>query len=362
MNASKAIKLKKQLEKVFWITFSWVLISLWSFMNGYNTLKLLNCDLEGMDPSLYFSGSILTGVLAGVFGGTVMVFLWESWLRILTYGRSLFFIFLSFSLVYLMVSIPTNLYMATNLLDASLFSTEVWNWVLANHLKFESLENYLFWLLVVLVTLIVLQVNDKYGPGVFRDFILGKYFQPKREERIFMFLDLRSSTSIAEKLGEARYFNFINDVFKYATASILNTRGEIYQYVGDEIVISWKVENGISNANCLRCFFEVQEALQAKKNYFMQTYGQVPEFKAGLHYGHVMAGEIGLVKRDIAFSGDVLNTTARIQGKCNELGVNILLSKYLIDKLSSSIKAFSPQKIGDLLLKGKEEKMVLYTV
>ena len=45
---------------------------------------------------------------------------------------------------------------------------------------------------------VLLLVNDKYGPGVFRDFLLGRYFQPKREERIFMFLDIKSSTTIAE--------------------------------------------------------------------------------------------------------------------------------------------------------------------
>ena len=98
-------------------------------------------------------------------------------------------------------------------------------------------------------TLIMLMVNDKYGPGVFVDFLLGKYFKPRREERIFMFLDLRSSTTIAERLGEEKYFSFIKDVFKDATPSILDSRGEIYQYVGDEIVISWKMENGQKNAN-----------------------------------------------------------------------------------------------------------------
>lgn len=79
-----------------------------------------------------------------------------------------------------------------------------------------------------MITLIILQVNDKYEPGVFSSFLLGQYFQLKREERIFMFLDLRSSTTIAEKLGEIRYFNFIKDVFRDVTPSIINSKGEIY--------------------------------------------------------------------------------------------------------------------------------------
>ena len=88
----------------------------------------------------------------------------------------------------------------------------------------------------------------------------------------------------------------------------------------------------------------------------------MPEFKAGLHYGFVMAGEVGVVKRDIAFSGDVLNTTARIQGMCNELGVNILLSEYLLQKLPVLPNHFHSKKMGDISLKGKQEKVTLYTV
>jgi len=209
---------------------------------------------------------------------------------------------------------------------------------------------------------VILLVNDKYGPGVFAAFLLGKYFHPKKEERIFMFLDLRASTAIAEKLGEDRYFNFLKDVFEHATPSILYSKGEIYQYVGDEIVISWKTHKGTENANCIRCFFDIQRSLNDKADYYQEKYGVLPEFKAGLHYGYVMAGEIGVVKREIAFSGDVLNTAARIQSKCNELGVNILLSKFLLDKLNLQPDAYTPTMMGDIVLRGKEQSLALFTV
>ena len=76
----------------------------------------------------------------------------------------------------------------------------------------------------------------------------------------------------------------------------------------------------------------------------------------------MMAGEVGVVKRDIAYSGDVLNTTARIQSMCNELGVNVLLSQFLLDKLALRSHLFNPKRIGEMLLRGKEEKVTLYTV
>ncbi|MEM9931762.1 MAG: adenylate/guanylate cyclase domain-containing protein, partial [Bacteroidota bacterium] len=182
-------------------------------------------------------------------------------------------------------------------------------------------------------------------------------------ERIFMFLDLRSSTTIAEKLGEVRYFNLLYDFIRDSTESILANRGQIYQYVGDEIVVTWKVDRGIKQAYCLQCFFDIQRAIQANAEYYHNTYGLVPEFKAGLHYGHVMAGEIGLVKKDIAFSGDVLNTTARIQSMCNQLGVDILLSKYLLDRIAAEEPLIEAARfLGDIELRGKQERVMLYTL
>jgi adenylate cyclase len=120
--------------------------------------------------------------------------------------------------------------------------------------------------------------------------------------------------------------------------------------------------NGIEQANCLNCFFEIQKKFLQKKQTYINKYGLLPEFKAGLHYGHVMAGEVGVVKRDIAFSGDVLNTTARIQEKCNELGVDILLSQRLLDKLTLPVNLFNPKKMGDINLRGKQETVALYTI
>jgi len=304
----------------------------------------------------------LTGLSAGLMGGSGMVFLWKRWLRTKNYGWSLVSILMSYSAIYIIVSLVNGIFLHSNQMNLPLGDFVLWQTVYDHLLRASQIYQYIFWLSVVLITLITLQVNDKYGPGVFIDFLLGKYFSPRKEERIFMFLDLKSSTTIAEKLGEERYFYFLKDVFRDATSSILITKGEIYQYVGDEIVISWKTNNGLENSNCVNCFFEVQKALKLKATYYKEKYdGIAPEFKAGLHYGYVMAGEIGVIKRDIVFSGDVLNTTARIQAKCNEMGVNILLSDFLVKKLNLNSLSFDLKKMGVMDLKGKELPVTLYT-
>jgi adenylate cyclase len=363
MKTSKYNEYSSQFIKIFWITVGWTIFSVFQFLIGLSILLELNCDIAEDAPMFYFMGSLLTGLLAGVIGGSILVLLWEKWLRSKNYGIALLYIFWSFVIVFIIVAFCTGLYFESHKLGVPFYAYEVWYHVFSTAFTLDQLQSFFVWLAVVLITLIILQVNDKYGPGVFRSFLLGQYFQPKREERIFMFLDLRSSTTIAEKLGEVRYFNFIKEVFRDVTPAILNSKGDIYQYVGDEIVISWKMENGIRNANCIQCFFEIQQALRRQSAYYKSTYDNIaPEFKAGLHYGHVMAGEVGVVKRDIVYSGDVLNTAARIQSKCNELGVNILFSKYLLDKLRLKPNLFDPQKMGDIGLRGKQEKVILYTV
>ena len=355
--------LKSQISKILWITVGWTFISGFYVLIVYASFIDLDRNISDIDLWLYIKGSLMTGIVAGIIGGSFVVFFWEKWLRTKKYGSSLWSILWTYTVIYFIVGIPSGLFVEMGELGLPFYHTIVWQSVLSSTVSMNGLINTIFWLLVVLGTLIVLQVNDKYGPGVFRDFLLGKYFHSKREERIFMFMDLRSSTTIAEKLGEQRYFNFLKDIFQHSTASILDAKGEIYQYVGDEIVISWKMHEGVDNANCLNCFFKIQEALKLKASYYRQNYdGIVPEFKAGMHYGYVMSGEIGVVKRDIVFSGDVLNTAARIQQKCNELGVNILLSNYLLDKLKLQTGSFEPKKIGDMELRGKEQKVMLYTL
>ena len=212
------------------------------------------------------------------------------------------------------------------------------------------------------MTILFLFIRDKFGPVEFVNFLKGKYLRPKREERVFMFTDLKSSTAIAERLGEERYFNFLNDTFSIATPGILATKGEIYQYVGDEIVISWILKNGLSKANCINCFYKMTSLLKDKSGYFEKKYQTQPQFKAGLHFGYVITGEMGIVKREIVYSGDVLNTASRIQSICNKMNVDILISNELVKKIKQSYIHHKIKLIGNINLRGKQEKIELVTL
>jgi len=240
------------------------------------------------------------------------------------------------------------------------FSMSVNN-VLFNILSTSFFINVFLFGFLVSSTQFMLQVSDKFGPGILWKFLTGRYYQPRQEERIFMFLDLRSSTSIAETLSSKKFFEFLKDVFRDITEPVLKSQGEIYQYVGDEVVITWPVDRGLSENNCLLCFFRIEQALEQRKEYYKKSYDVLPIFKAGLHIGEATVGEIGVIKKDIVYLGDVLNTASRIQGECNNQNVNILLSSDVLERMQLNA-AYQQIALGEFPLKGKKERTTLYAV
>jgi adenylate cyclase len=214
--------------------------------------------------------------------------------------------------------------------------------------------------IMTLLTIIILEVIDKYGPGGFWGMMRGKYIKPRLENRIFIFLDINNATTIAEKLGHKEYFRLLRDFFAEITIPLLANGGEIYQYVGDEVVLSWK--NTVLNKQ--RCFRFLRQAfflLKRREPKFMKRYGIAPSFKAGIHSGEVTAGVIGIVKKDLVYSGDTLNTAARIRSKCHELEESFVVSGDFLNDFSTPF-AYKVNEIGEMQFKGRSEKEKLYSV
>lgn len=217
----------------------------------------------------------------------------------------------------------------------------------------------LYWIIIFIATKLFTEINDKYSPGVFIDFISGKYRHAKNENRIIMFIDLKDSTPIAEKLGHEHYFGFIREFIKRISLAIIDHRGLIYQYVGDEIVVSWLT----SQKNCKRALSTVVDArknIQKRSEWFRRKYDIVPEFRVGIHAGDVTIGEIGIVKKDLAMSGDTMNTSARIRSACNELNQKFLVSNEFVT--CAGLQPMHAEYLGDFELKGKSEHVALYSL
>ncbi len=172
---------------------------------------------------------------------------------------------------------------------------------------------------------------------------------------------MKSSTAIPEQLGDQRFFELLNDFYKDLSHAIVKHSGEIYQYVGDEVVISWSLPHGLHQTNCIDCFFEMRDDLTAKSEHYIERYGIVPKFKGGLHIGTVTTGEIGALKKEIIFTGDVLNTTARIQALCNEYKESLLVSSKLWKHLNAP-NNYEAIPLGSVELKGKNQPIDLLAI
>ena len=206
-----------------------------------------------------------------------------------------------------------------------------------------------------------IQINLLLGRGVLLKFLLGKYRKPVSEHRIFMFLDLKSSTTLAERLGLENYYDLLNDFFHEISEPVRATNAEIYQYIGDEVVFTWKTDDGLTDANCLKIFYKIRENVYSKRKYYRDKYGDLPDFKAGLHFGNVISAQIGDIKREIIYNGDVLNTSARIQEQCNVFKCELLISGMLLSKLSIE-NEYRAEKVDTIKLRGKETEIELYSL
>jgi adenylate cyclase len=227
-------------------------------------------------------------------------------------------------------------------------------------LKTKALiRKILYWLILFTITQLYIEINEKYSPGVFLDIIRGKYIQPKIEKRIIMFIDLKDSTPIAEKLGHVENFKFIRDFIFHVSMALIDHDGRIYQYVGDEIIVSWP----FTKKNMMKCMDSIiaaQKNIQKNGIQFRNSYDHIPEFRIGLHVGDVTVGQIGVIKKDLAMSGDTMNTTARIRSTCKELNKKFIMSKDFMEK--SDLKEWQSESLGIVDLKGKAAGIELFSI
>ena len=181
----------------------------------------------------------------------------------------------------------------------------------------------------------------------------------KIEKRIVMFIDLKDSTPIAEKLNTLDYFKFIRGFIELVSNALMQSHGRIYQYVGDEIVVSW-IYTPKNAKRCMDALIETRKKIQKNGERFRRRFNIVPEFRVGIHIGEVTVGEIGVLKKDIAMSGDTMNTTARIRTACSELNHRFIVSKDVIDSLD--LKEWQSESLGIIDLKGKKEGIELFAL
>ncbi|MFA0964771.1 adenylate/guanylate cyclase domain-containing protein [Roseivirga sp. BDSF3-8] len=305
---------------------------------------------------------IMQAALFGLFFGTLFFFINIFFDRSIINKQAFGRILLIKSLLYFVALVLVTLFVSTLMKSVGYYPQYIT--LVAST---ESLLQYFFLgvapfftILILLMNLLML-VTRKFGIGLLLSLFTGKYHQPISEERIFMFIDLRSSTTYAEQLGHIRYSKLIQDCFFVLNEIVDKYHGTIYQYVGDEAVVTWPVKHGLRKARCLEMFFAYVNKIKSRSPKYLDRFGLVPEFKAGAHIGTVTAAEVGDIKREIAYHGDTLNTAARVQSLCNSYQSELLVTKDLLERIVLP-KELKARPMGKTELKGKLNMVEIYAL
>lgn len=298
-----------------------------------------------------FAEAATIGLILGTFGGTLELTIVKRWLRhsplILSLAlRTVIYAFVVVFVLLLVLSVEPSANGECSYFQCLL--DYVNSPLFARDLLFSTIFCF--------ITIFSVHVVYLIGIHNFRRLVTGRYHQPRELYAIFMFVDLRSSTTIAEKLGHEKFSSLLRHFFNDIADPIYGAKGEVYQYVGDEVVIVWP---GKKDANWLGCYEGMQQVVKKKAPEYLKRYGVVTEFKAGVHGGLVIVTEIGSMKRSYVYHGDVLNTASRIQDQCNQSGFELLVSEDLLNSISDN-RQIEFEKVGALPLRGKSEEITIY--
>ena len=301
---------------------------------------------------------IVQGCLRGAVAGTL----------ISTMAVLLEFVVFSRTLSALVRRIPFLLYLALRSLGylvAILMGLAVSAWLLRTSAESEPLiepGSVIFSLVLSLGFNLLYGVNSLLGEGVLLNFTAGRYRRPRIEECALLFIDMESSTAIAERLGETGFLDFLNRFVADVTGPIVAQLGTIHKYVGDEIIVTWPLAVGIRDGHCVRACFDALAKLDALADAYVRDFGRRANFRAALHCGPVVIGELGIVKMEIAFLGDTMNTAARMQQACRDTGHRVLASAALVERLPALPPGVTKRPIGQLRLRGKQDEIGLYAL
>lgn len=354
---------KRNISRIIPFGLIWLFIG-WFFTLSEALLPQTQAQQDATDialnfPVFLFAAFSLTSL--GLLVGTLETLVFQKRFQAYSFLRKILFkfmIYLAVMVLAISITYPTAASIEAN---SSFFDAEVWNKTSAFLLSPRFFNALLQLSFSLLLSLLYSAISENLGHHVLLNFYTGKYHKPVVEERIFMFLDMKQSTTIAEGLGHEAYFKLLQAYYEIMSDPIINSQGEVYQYIGDEVVITWSSKKGLMKNNCIECFREIKENLSRNAASFQEKYGVVPDFKAAIHLGEVTTGEIGALKKEVIYTGDVLNTTARVQALCNEKQADLLITEDLLKglELPNEVKQ---EFIGELPLKGKTQPVKLHKV
>lgn len=349
MNWKTRLVFRESLFTAFTFTvaaYSYYLVSFWGVQDHFADWPLQ----EYLTSWLVHIELLIVGILFGLGIAIINRFTDTPKLRKLSIMRLVLYRTLLYLISFLVVSI----------IVVAIFVILIYPWEVMMDMFFAMSPRYalsfILWLIIVVVGInMALEIERIIGPQNIWRLLIGRYRRPLEEKRIFLFMDLKGSTTAAEELGHIKYSEFIQECFHDLTQVVMQYEASIYQYVGDEVVMSWlftahKTDPLIS----VQAFYTYIELLKEKEEIYRARFGITPVFRGGIDMGMVTTIEVGDVKREIVYHGDVLNIASRLLELCKERNEKLVVSS----TIGKSVERNDDYNINwkeQIILRGKKE-------
>ncbi len=180
-------------------------------------------------------------------------------------------------------------------------------------------------------------------------------FGGEKVEAAMMFTDLESFTNMCERVGDAeRIVEALSDYFERTTGHIFDHDGVVIKFIGDAIFAAW----GAPILDPLAPLKAARGAWHLSQDDSLVVEGVNLKTRIGVHFGEVVAGNIGSRKRvDYTMIGDAVNLAARLEGLNKMFGTRILISEDVESRLGGE---FHTRKLGRFRVKGRKEPTAVF--
>ena len=176
-----------------------------------------------------------------------------------------------------------------------------------------------------------------------------------KTQAAMLFSDIERFTDICQRVSDPYHVvESLNGYFQRTTDQIFEHDGVVIKFIGDAIFAAWGVPFADDHA-AVKC---VRAAWKLHENSGLTIGGEPLRTRVGLHFGEVVAGNMGSTKHiDYTLIGDSVNLASRIEGLNKALGTNILLSEAVFEHVADE---YCTRRIGQFRVKGRHDVTTVY--